>query len=422
MQKSLLYQSYFHINLPDKLTKDLISLSMATSQPLLTIFLDGLRPDSLQHMSFLASLPYQGRMKTLLGYSVACHASMYTGLYPDRHLLWFIWQHSPKTSPHRWLRFFPFPVLLNHLPAKYFLTKTARLFYRPTALFGIPYIVHLPVKYWKYIDVAEKKFWNETNYLDTAITLFDHLRNNQLDYEIVGMARGVSGTAEIVNRHQFNELKPWTYLFFGDVDGISHRYTQGSSQVISELQHFDRIIERVVSELRKKNPALQILAFSDHGHIPVSRKIDPYEHFKQYGDDLNHYLHIIDANFLRLWVEKPSQEMRMQEVLSHLEGGWILSKDELNKYHTTMPDNRFGDIVFYLDIPAVFSRTIWGWSRSIKSMHGYLPDHNGMDGFIASTRSFDTTRPCQLVDILPTHLSALGLPIPENLDGKGIWT
>jgi len=373
-------------------------------------------------MPFLASLPYQGRMKTVLGYSVACHASMYTGLYPDRHHLWFIWRYGPGSSPHRWLRFMPIPGILNHLPAKYFLTKTARLFHRPTALFGIPYIVHLPVKYWKLLDVAEKKFWTEPNYLDTAPTLFDRLRASRLDFEVVGMVKGASDTAELIDKHRFDEAKPWTYLFLGDVDGLSHRHTQSSPTVVSELTRFDQILERTVTMLRDKHPELQILAFSDHGHISVTRKVDPYQHFRLHGDDLNRYLHVIDANFLRMWFETSEQEIRAKEVLARLEGGWILFEDEMLKYHVVMPDNRFGDLVFYLDEPAVFSRTIWGWSRSIQSMHGYLPDHSGMDGFIASNRPFDTSKSVELVDIMPSHLSALSLPIPEGLDGREIWT
>ena len=390
--------------------------------PLVTIFLDGLKPVSLKHMPYLASLPYKGRMKTLLGYSIACHASMYTGVYPDQHLLWFIWQQAPKTSPHRWLRLFPFPILLNNLPSKYFLTKTARLFHHPRGFFGLPFIVHLPIKFWSQIDVAEKKFWIEPDYLAPFPTLFDVLRKENMDFDIAGMVWGESNTADAVNEYPFRNLKPWTYLFFGDVDGLSHRFTQDSEHTISELQRFDRIIERIVTDLKKKHNDLSILAFSDHGHINVTQRVDVYKHFKQHGDNLNRYLHIIDANFLRMWFKNSQQEKRIHNILQNLKGGYILDNPTKQKYHLLMPDNRYGDLIYYLDAPMVFSKTIWGWNRSIVSMHGYLPDHDGMDGFIASNLPFDTTHPCELVDILPTHLSALGLPIPENLDGKVIWT
>jgi predicted AlkP superfamily pyrophosphatase or phosphodiesterase len=390
--------------------------------PLVTIFLDGLRPESLKYMPFLASLPYQNRMKTLLGYSVACHASMYTGVFPDRHLLWFIWKYAPDTSPHRWLQFLPFPILFNHLPAKYFLTKTARLFSRPSGFFGLPYIVHLPVKYWKFIDVAEKKFWLQPNYLDTYPSMFDLLRENNVDFDVVGMICGAAKTADAVANYQFSVLKPWTYLFFGDVDGLSHRFTQDSPETTSELKRFDQIIERIVTRLQKESNDLVIIAFSDHGHIEIERKVDVYRHFKEYGDNLNHYLHIIDANYLRIWFSTHHQEKHIREILSNLPGGYILEQHHLRKYHVLMPDNRYGDLIYYLDAPLIFSKTIWGWSRSINSMHGYSPDHERMDGFIASNRPFDMSKPCQLVDILPSHLSAMNISIPQGLDGRVIWT
>ena len=286
----------------------------------------------------------------------------------------------------------------------------------------MPHIVHLPVKYWKMIDLAEKKFWIEPNYLDTYPSLFDLLRKANIEFDIAGMVRGASKTANEVDSYQFGDLKPWTYLFFGDVDGLSHRYTQDADQTISELNRFDRIIEKTVTGLKKKTDDLTILAFSDHGHIEVERKIDIYQHFKSHNDNLKNYLHIIDANFLRLWFENSQQEKLVREILGHLDGGHILEEDDLREYHVLMPDNRFGELIFYLDAPLVFSKTIWGWSRKIQSMHGYLPDHQGMDGFIASNLPFDTTTPCQLVDILPTHMRALDLPIPDGLDGREIWT
>lgn len=390
--------------------------------PLITIFLDGLKPASLTHMPFLASLPYQGRMKTILGYSVACHASMYTGVYPDKHLLWFIWKVAPDTSPHRWLRYVPFPIFLNNLPAKYFLTKTARLFHRPTAFFGVPYIVHLPVKYWNQLDIAEKKFWTEPNYLESVPSLFDHLRDAGVDFDIAGMIRGASCTADALDQHQFVDTKPWTYMFVGDTDGISHAHTQESDYVISELRRIDQILERKVSQIKEKVGDVRILAFSDHGHITVTRKIDPYVYFRNNGENLNNYLHIIDANFLRMWFKHPQDEDKITKLLGNLEGGWVIDSDQLQQYHLRMPDNRFGELIFYLDAPAVFSRTIWGWSRSINSMHGYLPDHPDMDGFIASDIEFDTGTHCQLVDIMPTIMDTLGLAVPEGFDGRIIWT
>ena len=86
-------------------------------KPILTFFFDGLKPDSLAHMPFLNSLSHR-RLRTLLGYSITCHASMYSGVYPNKHLMWFVWQHSPETSPFRWLHSARLLQYLDSLPMR----------------------------------------------------------------------------------------------------------------------------------------------------------------------------------------------------------------------------------------------------------------------------------------------------------------
>ena len=61
-------------------------------KPLLTVFVDGLRPESVEHMPFVREFCDRARIRTDLGYSVTCDSTMYCGVRPNRHLKWFIWQ------------------------------------------------------------------------------------------------------------------------------------------------------------------------------------------------------------------------------------------------------------------------------------------------------------------------------------------
>jgi hypothetical protein len=83
-----------------------------------------------------------------------------------------------------------------------------------------------------------------------------------------------------------------------------------------------------------------------------------------------------------------------------------------------MPDNRYGDLVFYLDAPAIFAKTIWGFGRKQKSMHGYLPENPGSDGVFLSNRRLVKGTHVELVDVLPTLLNSLSLPVPSYVDGR----
>ncbi len=76
----------------------------------------------------------------------------------------------------------------------------------------------------------------------------------------------------------------------------------------------------------------------------------------------------------------------------------------------------------YLDKPAMFAKTIWGFGRKQKSMHGYLPDHPGSDGVFIGNRPLIEGAHVELVDVLPTLLNSLGLPVPAHVDGKVLWS
>jgi len=386
----------------------------------LTVFMDGLKPDSLEHMPFLNSFEHKARIRTELGYSIACHASMYSGVYPNKHLLWFVWQYSPQTSPFKWAKLLSRIRILNNLPGRYFFHKTTTLFEKNTAYFGIPLVVNLPLKYWSCIDVAEKKLWTEPQYLENYPTIFDILRSHKIEFEIVGISKDVRDESTIVEKHSFSNIKPWTYLFMGDVDHFSHKIGQDSIEAFEKLKRLDAIIKKKYREYEKKMGRFHFIVFSDHGHIKVERRRDMYSVFKERGENLNNYFHIIDANYARFWFRDAKEEERVTTILSELPYGFILSDELQKKYNVKMPDNRYGDLVFYLDVPNVFSRTIWGFSRSVKSMHGYLPDHKDSDGVFVSNRP--VKKACvNLVDILPSHLDLFGIETPHYVDGESVW-
>ena len=70
-------------------------------KPLLSVFLDGLKPESLEHMPFVNSFTHKSRIKGEFVYSIACHGSMYSGVHTDKHKLWFVWRKSPESSPFK---------------------------------------------------------------------------------------------------------------------------------------------------------------------------------------------------------------------------------------------------------------------------------------------------------------------------------
>jgi predicted AlkP superfamily pyrophosphatase or phosphodiesterase len=391
-------------------------------KPVLTVFFDALKPESLQYMPFLSSFEHHRRMRTELGYSVTCHPSMYSGVHPDKHLQWFVWKYDPETSPFSWARVFKYLGFLDNLPARYFLHKYTRMFREPnTAWFGVPLLVNLPLKYWPYFDVVEDRAWDEPGYLTEYPTIFDILRHHDIDFEILGMTRGGGDEFAQIGQHEFQEIRPWTYLFLGSIDAYSHRYGQSAPETVERMRRLDQLVEAKYVEYSQHVSDFDVFVFSDHGHIAVERQVDLHEHFRQHGTRLHRFVNLVEANYARFWFRTDKERAIVEGILSTLECGFVLGDEHFRRYHLEMPDHRYGDLIFYLDAPAVFSKTIWGFSRGQSSMHGYLPEYPECDGVFLSQRTLVEGTDVELVDVLPTLLNSLHLPIPAYADGRVLW-
>jgi predicted AlkP superfamily pyrophosphatase or phosphodiesterase len=395
----------------------------------LTAFIDGLKPDSLKHMDFLESFSEKRRIKSELGYSNPAHASMYTGVYPNKHHYWFIWQYAPKSSPFKSLGKIKLDILSDNIYYKYSIYKIIRKFHPEiTSFYGIPFLYWIPFQNWKYFDISEKKFWTDPDFSRNFPTIFDVLQHYGISYETIGLTRFDAGnSSNIIQNHILGNLKDWTYLFFGDIDPLSHKYGQNSKEVIERSQKIDRIIEKYYKKFENDLNEFCFIVYSDHGHISVKDTINLDDVFKQKNDSLKQYKYFIDSNFARFWLNNENERKSIESVLTTIsDKGFILSQTIQEKYHVDMPDNRYGDIIFYLDTPYVFDRSsVSPFGRKIKnrdmSAHGYLPDYPDSDGMFLSNRQIKSSSYFELVDIFPSIIKNFDLPIPDNIDGAIIW-
>ena len=401
-------------------TLDPASFATAGSlPPVLAVFLDGLGADAMAHMPFLSGQPTVRRLRTELGYSITCHASMYTGLRPDRHGLWFVWRRDPQHSPFRWLRRLRFLDVVDNIPLHVAATKITRRFTRTSSWFGIPYPVHVPWRYLPELDISERRLWHEPGYLATSPTIFDLLRADGVPFDIVGMARGpAAGLRGIEAWEPRADLPALTYLFAGDIDHASHAHGQGSHQVRSLLEQVDSVIARRFAAVESIAGEATLIVWSDHGHHQV-RRLDPRQLLNE-RLDLGRYLHVIDTNFIRLWIDDVAERRAAIDALNATGVGHVLTEEELERHRVRMSDDRYGNVIFYLELPYAFSRTIWGFGRRLASAHGYLPDHPGSDGVFVSSRPA-AEGAAHIADLAPTLLDAVGIQLPDGLDGRSLW-
>lgn len=378
--------------------------------PVLVFFIDGLMARSIEYMEFVNTLGHTAKIKSdLPTYSNTCYASMYTGVYPRKHKHFFIWKFSPETSPFKFLKPFRF-VPPNHYIRFPLYVAAVKLKYG-AYIPGFSSLARQPMKHWTYFAAEVVKYWGEPEKrIGDYPTIFKILEERGIDYHVIWKPKGPLGD---ISRISFR--KPFTYIFIGHVDPITHRYGQDSPKSIALIKQIDKIIEKVYAAFEKKYGDFLFVAFSDHGLVRIEEKVSLHALFRGHGKDLNNYLHFIDGNYARFWIREEKEMDEILNVLEKLEDrGFVLTRDIQAKYNAEMP-REYGDIIFYLDKPYAFDVV-----GDAKYMHGYLPDYEDLQGVLISNRPI-IKGVAKLQDIAPSILEAFDIEVPKYMDGEPFW-
>jgi len=349
---------------------------------------------------------------------------MYSGVFPQKHNMWFLWKYAPQTSPFKSIPDSKIIQYLDTLPTRYFIGKMVRIFQNYSSYGGLAIMKRSSLRNWRYFDLAESTFWDADQYLGSIPTIFEMLRANDIPYETVGFLDGKQNggaLSHIKNYTPKHSKNKWIYLFIGDVDHLSHMFTQESEETITKLKEIDREVERIYNDLNKLHDQVDLICFSDHGHMKVQDQFDIYELFNEHKKNLDDFIHIIDTNFARFWFRNAQEEQIVRKILKSIPSGFELEDEHFKKYNTVMPDNRYGDLIYYLDHPYMFKKTVWGYGLRTKSIHGFLPDYKEKDGVLITNVPTKTAEYVNLTDFAPSLLKNLDVKNNYEFDGSPIW-
>jgi hypothetical protein len=380
------------------------------------VFVDGLRYDMLQHMPFLQS-QNTAPLQTLLGYSITCHATMYSGLLPREHGLWFHWLRSDQSPFQNTSNLSRIP-FFDIWPTRAVLSKALTRRIPTTSFVGYPRIVNLSYKYWDRIDTAEKRYWDEDDYLgpgSDAKTIFEMLRQNEVPYYTSGLHRPDLGLLETLEIPE-EDASRFEYYFVGEVDRLSHLFGPHSRQLVEYYGKLDAFCRDLCEAAERKDGDYTFIFWSDHGHIPIKHHIDLFKWFRKNGANLHDHFAIVDSTFARFWPASDRESEHVERIMSEVPGIYRVDEEMARVDGLPLGDSRYGDMIFGLHGGYQFNKTIHGFGRKNVSMHGYLPGEDGNDGVFASNRQV-TKSPVTLPDIFWTLLENLDLdadPLPER--------
>ena len=376
-----------------------------------------------------------GRLQTMLAYD-GINASIFTGTWPDEHGIWTKFLRDLGHSPLRFSPFRPLGAMArqkymgdghrrdgkpNALPVKA-LRRAFRMLAPGHPMFGA--FARIPLVYAHHFDYAilpgtflAHDFYNGQK------TIFGILRAHGLKSgyfygeidRVKNYLRGLTHLEEygLISIHSLVSL-----------DRTAHEYGPFDPVTLAFVRYQDSLLEQFVQmvyDVIGKARDLCFLFFSDHGMVEVTRHVDLSD-FLETSLSRREMIVFIDSTMVRVWGQRSDLDYAT-EHLTQLDCGRILTKSDLERLRIHFQDNRYGDLICSAHPGTVFVPDYFQGTQYVKGMHGYEPGPVNLDGVVilkgadVPTRSLDGVR---MVDLFPTMLSILGLPIPNSNEGRSI--
>ena len=351
----------------------------------LVVFIDALGWEVLRGRRFLEDeLPWRQPVRSVLGYSSACVPSILTGLEPRDHGQWSFFFCSPETSPFRSLR------ALRHLPRR--ITERARvrgwlskLVARLHGFTGYFQLYQLPFEHAHEFDYCEKKDLFAPGGINGSPTVFDRLRERGIPFHMSDWRRDETHNLDSLKSDLASGQVRFAFVYLAALDGALHEVGKAHPDITRRIAAYEASLREVLEIARRQYGEVRLSVISDHGMADVVREEDlqaslsrlPY----QFGRD---YVVALDSTMARFWFRNEGARTAITGLLSGLDWGRSMPRDELAALGCDFGASRYGELIFLTDPGVVITPSHMGRTAP-RGMHGYHPDHPDSDAVLLSS-------------------------------------
>jgi predicted AlkP superfamily pyrophosphatase or phosphodiesterase len=210
--------------------------------------------------------------------------------------------------------------------------------------------------------------------------------------------------------------------WFHGADHAGHDYGPGSAEVAEALSKQDRAISRLIRGFDERGlfETTTLIFVSDHGMAAPSRKVDVESHLQDAGIDarvlgIGGFATVVPGD------GKPADPEFVQQVVDRVgELGLEAFPPSSAPPGAGVDHPRFGAVVIRADEDTAIVRK----GLDLVGFHGYGPENPSMRAIlVAGGRGVKPATKLGFVpsvDIAPTVLDLLSLPVPEWMEGRPI--
>jgi len=370
----------------------------------------------------LADSGFHANLKPLFAFA-GIGASAFTGTSVNTHKIWcdYIFKESGRSPTYlKWLLrlcdIVPHDIMSQY--ARYVICRI--LGHDP----GTPNLI--PVELMDFFKVKERKRLTDEQPIEGAITLFEQLRKQGARYLVSGFYESVF-EKQITKSVREALTGNYRFILFrlGSPDRLGHKYGPESKEVTRRLGEIDAIVKEIVTEGTRTNPSTYFVVFSDHGMVPVREHVDLMNMLERLPIKIQHdYIVFLNSTVANFWFRNQKAKDLIIAELGKVEQGIILDKPNLKELGIDGIGPEYGDSIFALKEGSVFFPDFYRKRKLPKGMHGYaFAVYDKPPLIVYSPATTYTLRPvvkAEFIDIMPTLLDLLEIPIPSTCEGKSL--
>lgn len=251
-------------------------------------------------------------------------------------------------------------------------------------------------------------------------TVFDALRDTGSTITFIGSGRDERIAARAVACLRKGDISDLTYLKFSCLDWVGHTSGPESQETGRAVRRIDALVKEVAQAVKERNERVHLLIFSDHGMVPVTRRIDVLKALDVTGLRVGRdYLAFLDSTMARFWFNSEAAGDAIRLVLDGLGCGSFITDEDLRASNLPVNREEHGEAIYALHEGALVYPDFFHRRTTIRGMHGYF--RSAYDSpILALFPSAPMRTDIKFTDIMPTTLDLLGVPVPTSCQGTSI--
>jgi hypothetical protein len=340
----------------------------------LILMIDALGYHQAGEMSFLPELERpRAPVRSVLGYSSAAIPTILTGQLPQSHGHFSMYRRAgPRRGVFRgiqpWIN-----LACRTIGPRWFLRQWIARYLRARGVTGYFSLYQIPLPWLGHFDLCQKRDVYAPRAFDGLSGLADELQRRG-DFRLwswrVPEERLFPELEEEIDRGEKRVL----FAYTPELDSVMHVAGPESAATMTSLRGYERRIRVLMERARARYGEVRVFLFGDHGMAPVQHRHDLWGPLQSMNLRLpRDLLYFLDSTMARFWFRTDQARRQVDEYLSGLAYGRVLSEEELSKLGASFKDADYGERIFLLHEKAILLPSFMS-DQPVKGMHGYHPD------------------------------------------------